>query len=348
MNRDIDALWRDTLEPWLASLEAERRKAVRNLWVWGFGALAAGLAGILVLGMVDDELFAWFPVIFVFALIAFIIGHGRVNNLRARVKQELNTRIAEAFGLTYAAKPYDTPRFARFGELGLLPHHHRRHFEDHFAGRIEGADFSLYEATLEQRHTRTVTTKNGVRTETYYVTVFHGVVIRIDFPRKVEGITVVTRDAGWFNGLSGWGFSIDGRKMDRVGLVDPVFEKIFEVFGDDQVLARYMITPSFMERLLALEESLKGKNVRAAFDAHSGGGELLIAADTGNLFEAGSMYKPLADQGRVKSIVDEIRLVTEIVDMLVKPAEFGDHPSATAGEGDAGAGDADRKSASSS
>lgn len=54
------------------------------------------------------------------------------------------------------------------------------------------------------------------------------------------------------------------------------------------------------------------------FDQDSGKGELLIAAETGNLFEVGSMWKPLADQGRIKSIIDELNLVTGLVKMLVE------------------------------
>ncbi|HAQ35655.1 MAG TPA: hypothetical protein DCQ53_09905, partial [Alphaproteobacteria bacterium] len=57
---------------------------------------------------------------------------------------------------------------------------------------------------------------------TTYVTVFQGVLIRIEFPRTVEGVTVLTRDAGWFNGLSAMSQArINGQKLERVGLVDP-------------------------------------------------------------------------------------------------------------------------------
>lgn len=325
MDKQFDDLWREDLEPWLASLEAERRKTVRDMWVWSLWALAGGLLIGLIVVLFDNELIIFLPAAGIGALLALIIGHGRVDKLRKRIKEELNTRIAGAFGLEYQVRPYQTPRFQRFGELGLAPHHHRRSFEDYFSGTVRGCGFELYEANLEERRTRTVTTNGRTRTETYYVTVFHGVLIRIDFPRKVEGITVITRDAGWFNALGGFGRRINGRKLERIGLVDPTFEKTFEVYGDDQVLARYMLTPAFMERLLELETSLKGKSATAAFDAHSGQGELMIAAQTGNLFEAGSMYKPLADQGRVKSIVDEIRLILDIIDMLVEPpAESGD------------------------
>ena len=225
-------------------------------------------------------------------------------------------RVAEALDLSYMEKPAEPARFQTLRDYDLLPSYNRRHFEDCFSGERQGCDFELYEAHLEQRR------RSNKRT--YYVTVFRGVIIRITFPRKVEGVTVITRDNGWFNGLAALGRSMGGHDLKRIGLVDPKFERIFEVYGDDQVLARYMLTPSFMERLLKLEEDLRGKRVRAMFDAHSGEGELLIAAETGNLFEIGSMSKPLADQSRVQALVGELTQVLGLIDLLVRPAIAGE------------------------
>jgi len=316
VDRRFDTLWKEALEPWLLDLERERRSAVRDTYIFGIPGALAILAGVVAAVMLDHPV-AFFAA-FVVGGVLLWIGSRRLNALRARVKEELNTQIAQACGLSYRLKPYELYRFDIFRELGLIPHYNRRHFEDHFAGKVLGCDFDLYEAKLEQRRR----SKN----RTYYVTVFRGALIRINFPRKVEGVTVITRDQGWFNGLHALGRSFADRKLERIGLVDPKFEKSFEVYGSDQVIARYMVTPTFMEQLLALETSLKGKRIRAAFDADAGQGELLVAVETGNLFEPGSMFKPLADQARVRSIVEEIDLITRIIGTLVERpgARMGD------------------------
>jgi Protein of unknown function (DUF3137) len=80
-----------------------------------------------------------------------------------------------------------------------------------------------------------------------------------------------------------------------------------------------------MERLLALETAVKGKKVRAAFDERQGGGELLIAVETGNLFEPGSLFKPLDDETRVRTLLSEIELVTGMLDLMVRPPELGEN-----------------------
>lgn len=308
MGRDFDRLWQEKLQPWLLGLEAERKQAVRDSLLFGIPAVVLVLGGVL-LTISADQPFG----LIVGGLLGLLLawsGNRRMSRIRERVKLELNQQIAEACGLSYSVRPYDPTRFDNFKQMGLLPAYNRKRFEDHFSGEILGCDFDLYEAHLEQ--------KRRSKNRTYYVTVFRGVLIRINFPRNVEGVTIITRDQGWFNGLHALGRSMGARKLERIGLVDPKFEKMFEVYGSDQVLARYMMTPTFMELLLELETSLEGKKIRAGFDEELGQGELLVAVETGNLFEAGSMFKPLADQGRVKSIMDEIKLVTGIIEELVQ------------------------------
>ncbi|MCR9130584.1 MAG: DUF3137 domain-containing protein [Alphaproteobacteria bacterium] len=314
--RDLEAI-REELTPWLEDKEAERKQAVRRFLI--SIPIALGLAATA--GVVG-ALFAWpAPVIVILAVImaglTLALGASAMNALRRTVKLQLNTRMAEAFGLAYREKPPTPSRFEAFKGHGLVPGGDRRSFEDNFHGALHGAEFELYEAHVEERRR----TKN----RTYYVTVFRGALIRIRFPRTVEGVTLVTRDKGIFNAFEGWGkktFGSHGKKLDRIGLVDPTFEKQFEVYGTDQVMARYLLTPSFMERLLELETLLKGKNVRCVFDEslgeEAGQGELLIAAETGNLFEPATLFTPLTDPKRVDDLYADIKTIERIAGTLLE------------------------------
>jgi hypothetical protein len=131
------------------------------------------------------------------------------------------------------------------------------------------------------------------------------------FPREFLGVTIVRRDLGVFN-VFGGGES-NGHKLERVRLVDPSFEKAFEVWGTDQVEARYLLHPVMMERLIALESGLHGKRIRCAFE----GGDLLAAVEGGDLFEPGDMFKPLVDPSRARRIVDEIASVVRVMDQVL-------------------------------
>jgi hypothetical protein len=97
------------------------------------------------------------------------------------------------------------------------------------------------------------------------------------------------------------------------GLVDPHFEKAFEVWSTDQVEARYLLHPVMMERLLGLESGLHGRRIRCAFE----GGDILAAVEGGDLFEPGDMFKPLVDPSRARRIVDEIASVVRVMDQVL-------------------------------
>jgi hypothetical protein len=317
--KSLDAVY-EQLRPWLEARESQRKRAVHRSIVGGFGTLitAAAIAGVLAL--------VGLPAPFLLlAAIGTLVGGmawatAPLRALRKQVKLELNTRIASAFSMSYAPAPASPTRFEAFRDHGLVPSYTRRAFEDHFEGRFDGVEFELYEAHLEE--------KRETEKRTYYETVFRGALIRIAFPRTIEGVTLVTRDQGIFNALQGWmKTSFSGKNLERVGLVDPAFEKQFEVYATDQVMSRYLLTPTFMERLLRLETALKGKRIRCVFDEAlaeaPGRGELLIAAETGNQFEAGSMFSTLADRKRVETLHTEISLIEEIARTLLEKETLG-------------------------
>jgi hypothetical protein len=144
------------------------------------------------------------------------------------------------------------------------------------------------------------------------VTVFRGQIIRMTFPKKFLGTTVVRRDAGIFSGLMGL-----GSKMERVGVADPTFEKTFDIWSTDQVEARYLVHPVLMQRLLDLERNFEGKRLRCGFQD----GEVVIAIEGGDKFEVGDMKKPLTEPAMARAIVDELRTIMLLIDDILTAEE---------------------------
>ena len=105
--------------------------------------------------------------------------------------------------------------------------------------------------------------------------------------------------------------------MKRIGLVDPVFEKLFEAYGTDQVEGRVILNPAFMQRMVDLEKAVQGKKIRYGFDQD----KLYIAVETPDQFEAGSMFKPLDAPDRTQKILDEIGAVYNVVDGILSPTK---------------------------
>jgi hypothetical protein len=195
--------------------------------------------------------------------------------------------------------------------MQLLPSCDRSNYQDRFAGSHRGCDFSFCDGHLEQR----VKTKNGSR----WHTVFRGQLVRVAFPKDFGGITVVRRDAGIFNILQRWTTS-----LQRVGLGDSRLERAFEVYSNDQVEARYLIHPVFMERLLELETQFRGKKLRCAFVA----GDLLIAIEGGDKFEIGTMFARLDDISRARGLCADIVGILRVIEAVLTAEQSALPPAA--------------------
>lgn len=164
--------------------------------------------------------------------------------------------VAGFLGLRYQAKGFTPPHFELLTRAKLVPDHDRAKFVELVQGERHGMPFSLYEASLESR----IETGSGKTKTVTWVPVFFGQFLHIPYARKFSSHTLIARDAGLFNAVSG-----PGKGMKRVRLVDPKFEKIFEVYSTDQMEGRYLVDPLFMERLLQLEGKDKGRELQAAF-----------------------------------------------------------------------------------
>ena len=290
-------LYAERIEPILKANEGNRVTAIETYVVRrNWGVLAAIAVGGATMWWSNDVINA-----LIFGGVAFAGAHWYayqpLQAVETATKQQSLNAVARAIGCSYELGAFEPDAFKRFTDLQLLPGCDRSSFQDCFNGDFRGCGFTFYEGHLERR----VQTKNGSRWDT----VFRGQMIRIAFPKKFQGITVVRRDAGLFNVLQRWTTS-----LQRVGLGDSRLEKAFEVYSNDQVEARYLIHPVFMERLLALETHFKGKRLRCAFES----GDLLIAIEGGDKFEIGSMFKRLDDIERARAITNDVAEIMRVIE----------------------------------
>ncbi|MEM1105998.1 MAG: DUF3137 domain-containing protein [Pseudomonadota bacterium] len=289
------------IRPMLRTREADRQKAAQRArygaLAGGAVALAGGAAGLFLFNM--QEL----------VIISIIAGVGigaaassALRTLSGEAKEFLVRPIADSFDLSFRPKPGRVQTLDQHRRLGLVPSYDRSNFEDHLSGAHQGVAFEFFEAHLKERRT---TTSNG-RTRTKYVTVFRGQCLRFEFHKRFFGETIVRRDAGWFNVFG-------GRKgMDRARLEDPEFEKAFEVYTNDQVEARFLLTPDMMQSLVDLEETFRGKKLRCAFS----GEHLFLAVEGADLFEPGSMFKPLDNPQRVRELLLDFAAVFNVIERV--------------------------------
>lgn len=300
--------FRTTIQPQLAAREADRVAAIarqRNFIIIGVLLGIAIAAGIATLVKDDGIIFGGF--VGVAAAIGMgVWGSVAINKLAKETKMMLVEPVSSQFDLGYELTPMQPQDIYTFRSLGLIPGWDRSKYEDRLTGARNDTPFEFFEAHLEEKRT---TTDSKGRTRTTWVTVFRGQCLVVKFHKQFKGVTKVYRDMGMLNFFGKLG---QLGKGEKVKLEDPVFEKAFEVYSTDQIEARFILTPDFMERLVGLERTFKGKQVRCAF----AGGEMYLCCEGKNLLEVGSMNRKMDDLGRVREILEDFAAIFLLIDAM--------------------------------
>jgi len=302
---DFSRIYQDDLRPALRAQEAARQDAARVSvrWTW-VGVFIGGLGvlfGLIVFRVPQLTIAA--------GIIGFAVhGAGRspLNQLGKRAKKMITDQVAAQFAMHFDPAPGPQDSIVELRAAGLVPEWDRAAFEDRLTGERHGVSFEFFEAQLKERRR---TTDSRGRTRMRWVTVFDGQCLRFRFHKDFLGRTLVMRDAGLFNLFGG------RNGLERVKLESSVFEQAFEVYGSDQVEARFLLTPDLMQRLIELEKVFRGGKLRCAFQ----NSDLLIALEGGDLFEPGSMFTPLDNPDRVRELLDDFSVIFNLIDSFADP-----------------------------
>jgi len=140
----------------------------------------------------------------------------------------------------------------------------------------------------------------------YEQTIFDGVILKVDMNKIFTGNTVVKEKQ-----ILNSGNSVKDKKLKQTILEDVEFNKKYNVFTDDEVEARYLLTPSFMERLKKVQVAFSADRIDCSFyDKY-----LLIALHTTkDLFSICSLFKPVDDAKQYFTMYEEIVSIIKLID----------------------------------
>jgi len=184
--------------------------------------------------------------------------------------------------------------------------------EDLVYGKIDKTQIHFAEVHAEYK-TETQT-KNGKQTQWHDI--FKGIIFCADFNKNFNGLTVV-RPRGFGGGLGKWlSKNVMGNKR-IVELENVNFDKMFITESGDQIEARYILTPSLMEKLLELNQyanstisvSFIWSNVYIAFPLNHNYFEAPIFK---SLLNADVLQKDLSILKLMLHVVEELDLNTRI------------------------------------
>lgn len=292
-------------ERWPEIAPALRRVQERRWQLVGYSLLAGVLtAAVVFLGAVavDAHLsaggsifLALLPVGTIVGVVTALLGFQIADRQSAIAGRMLRIHVTRSLGLVYRHRAGDFP-IRSFERNGVLPEYDRKHLEDLVYGEVSGVPMVFCDATL------------SIRIHKSDLAIFRGPLIMARFPKRSRSRTLVVPDGGsvgnFFRGPA------DGRR--RVQLESPEFERAFAVFSTDQVEARYLLTPTMMERLLALYRRLPGR-VTVAFTDH----EFMLALDDRrDWFPDPGLFRNLDDPALAHEQAEEIAWLADIVETL--------------------------------
>lgn len=241
------------VESVLADLEIQRKEIVSSK-LKGWGAIVLGIIALIVVSSTGQMLIALIlgaAAIIPGIVIVYRLGE-KIGLYKNRFKNEVIGAALSSVDPSLIIDPYKGILEAefRFSQL-FSTNPDRYHTEDLVSGKAGKTSF--YFAEVHAEYKTETQTKSGRQVQWHDI--LKGIVFSADFNKNFNGVTVVRpKDLGasigaWFSKNV---FSIGDKNV--VQLENDSFNKKFVTYSTDQIEARYILTPSMMEKINALDE----------------------------------------------------------------------------------------------
>lgn len=196
----------------------------------------------------------------------------------------------------------------KYDDSGIGESYTNYYSDDLITGKLQGIPVNLAEVHTERVvHSGKTTSR---------VTLFHGLFMEVQFNKKFSGETKIVPDKslGICNFIESTCEKMFGRTNKEVVLESPEFNSMFNVYSTDQVEARYILSTSFMERLMEFNTKLE---VDTSFSFYKS--NMYIKIDYGHeLFEPSlgnencvskkEIYNLYCFVTFIKSIIEELKI----------------------------------------
>jgi len=299
----LDRIWESGLGDELQELEELRKRTLKQVFVRTF------LAAVVALGIAFlASNWAPLPFCILGALAATWMGRplfigGIARTFESTFKLQAVSRIVSGLqaGLTY--QPHGRISQGIYEGSGLFDHSvDRYHGEDYVEGELGKTKIEFSEI-----HTKYETKDSEGKTR--YETIFNGVFFVADFNKNFSGRTLVLPDrAERFLGEIARVFQkFNFRDENLVHLEDAEFEEHFAVFSENDVEARYILTPDLMSRLVELRKKI-GK-VHVSFVDQ----KVHVAVDYSGDFLKVSLHRSVLERALYRKYIEEVELFLSIV-----------------------------------
>ena len=305
------------IEPLLADLERERKKIINEFKLARLIFSSSIFVNILCFGilyliipLLPDNISSFLIMLGCMAGPAFVIYAGYKQNVAfekkekyiEKLKRRIYIRLFKSLELHYNLSPSSDFCNCQEAVVKHIPtkkkETYKIGFEDCISGVFKDIPFELADAKILE--CGYYYSNYSHKKEPYEANILNVLMLAVRINKSVKGETIIKSD----------NFKLFKINKEIIKLEDNEFNKRFKVLADSEVEARYIITPSFMERIKNFNKRRRDKTI-IFFDSK--------CSETMNMFILTNTGKDNFEIPFNKSILNEkyyYNLLKELVDML--------------------------------
>lgn len=300
--KDFNEFCSNDLSEFLLPLENERR-SVAKTGVIGFSFLGLAAISFFIAAQEQPKVFMIAFICLIPAVVLLIFFYNKRRNYVGRFKDEIVHNIIKFIDPSLHYNPAGRVHKNDYRQSGLfLENFDRYRGDDYVEGRRGKTVFCFSELHTEHE------VRSGKNT--HWETIFKGLFFIGDFNKNFQGRTYVYSEnnpqLGFFSKL----LTSFARDLEKVRLESTEFENKFIVYSSDQVEARYILTPSFMERLVKLQNLMGDSTSYSFVDTNV----YVAVPSSDELFEP-SVFSA-NDYNKFSNYYNTVHIVFDIIDEL--------------------------------
>lgn len=293
--------------PYLESLETLRQKQRKKKMLWILSFFGVTILLVLGAGIAVQMIAAALIFFIVFGIVLIFIANSITKKYKKAYKDIVIAPLIKAINpeLNYY-KDNCIAKEKFMASKIFLTHPDRYTGEDYVAGMVDKTMIEFSELHAQYR-----TTDSKGRTQ--YHTFFRGLFLIADFHKDFQGRTVVLPDSGekTFGFLAKMFQKMNIMRDQLVYMEDPEFEKNFKVYSNDQIEARYLLSPDFMKRCVELKQKFNKKIYLSFLYSH-----VYLAIYTTHDYFNPRMSQSALNTEIIRGFYNEIAILIKIVDDL--------------------------------
>ena len=330
----------EELLPRLNQLESVRKQRLKNFLILSVFTILAPVLGIILIRIGQNSplvLSGALLLVFGILLVPSIIPWGiyRNKDFGTLLKTNLNDLICKAAG---ELKP-DKDLEMDFSKSGLFARYNKALADDKFRGKYNSVAFEIFEGMIPPFRGVVFAFKSNKKIKNRTILISKNDIsqknsdlIRVWIPIMIILSTVLAFSInGEFTILKALEYflfcsmffalfyvigilgtqNINREALNKINMEDVEFCRKFDVYSSDEVEARYLATPAFIERFQSLKTVFGAKKIKCAFYED----KVMFAISTSkDLFEIGNLFTPLENPEKILNFYKQITAIPEMID----------------------------------